>query len=167
MGSPPTGSGQGLWLPTATRRWLGQPWPGGGEQPRSGGAGVQRIRRRVTVWWCGVSALLPGAQQSEGVLKALVEDRVGELPVGQGAGELQCSCHQGEDAERLGACRRRVVRVQAGGDVVDDGQQAVGVGAPGGFRAAAYLVEQGGGRAAVGGVVAVLRRGRLCRVRTG
>jgi hypothetical protein len=37
---------------------------------------------------CGVSALLPGLQQREGVLDALVEDRVGELPVGQGAGEL-------------------------------------------------------------------------------
>jgi hypothetical protein len=29
---------------------------------------------------------------------ALVEDVVGELPVGQGAGELQCPDHQGVDA---------------------------------------------------------------------
>ena len=28
------------------------------------------------------SALLPGAQQREGVLKALLEDLIGELPVG-------------------------------------------------------------------------------------
>ena len=32
--------------------------------------------------WCGVSALLPGIQQREGVLDALLEDLIGELPVG-------------------------------------------------------------------------------------
>jgi hypothetical protein len=32
--------------------------------------------------WCGVSALLPGIQQCEGVLDALLEDLIGELPVG-------------------------------------------------------------------------------------
>ena len=58
----------------------------------------------------------------------------------------------------LHACRGRIVRRQAGGDVVDDGQQAVGVRLPGGVGAAADLVEQGGGRAAVAGVVAVLDR---------
>ena len=108
--------------------------------------------------WCGVSALLPGAQQHQGVLDALLEDLIGELPVGQGAGELQCPGDQGEDAERLHACPLRIVRRQAGGDVVDDGQQAVGVRLPGGVGAAADLVEQGGGRAAVAGVVAVLDR---------
>ena len=65
-------------------------------------------------------------------MKALLEDLIGELPVGQGAGELQCPGHQGEGTERLGACRGRIVRRQAGGDVVDDGQQAVGVCLPGG-----------------------------------
>src|SRR2546426_539994 len=49
----------------------------------------------------------------------------------------------------------RTVRWCGGGDVVNDGQQAVGVGPLDRVRAAAYLVEQGGGRAAVGGVVAV------------
>jgi hypothetical protein len=48
------------------------------------------------------------------------------------------------------------VGVQAGGDVVDDGEQAVGVGALGCVGGAGDLVEQGGGGAAVGGVVAVL-----------
>src|SRR6266702_8957944 len=38
---------------------------------------------------------------------------IGELPVGQGAGELQCPGHQGEDAERLAACRGWVAGCQA------------------------------------------------------
>ena len=38
-----------------------------------------------------MSALLPGAQQREGVLDALVEDLIGELPVGQGAGRAAVS----------------------------------------------------------------------------
>ena len=47
---------------------------------------------------------------------------------------------------------------QAGGDVVDHDKQAVGVRALGGVGGACDLVEQGGGRAAVVGVVAVLDR---------
>jgi hypothetical protein len=88
----------------------------------------------VTAWSCGASALLLGPQEREGVVDALVEDLVGELWVGQGAGELQRPDHHGEDAERLGACRGRIVRCQAGGDVVDDGQQAIGVGLLGQMR---------------------------------
>jgi len=71
---------------------------------------------------------LLGAQEREGVVDALVEDLVGEVSVGQGAGELEGPDHQGEDAEGLGAGRGRIVRRQAGGDVVDQDQQAVGVG---------------------------------------
>lgn len=59
--------------------------------------------RHVTVWGCGTSALLPGVQQCEGVLEALVEDRVGELPVGQSARELQCPAI---GAETLSICTR-------------------------------------------------------------
>src|SRR4051794_1931738 len=44
--------------------------------------------------------LLLGVQQREGVLDALLEDVIRELPVGQDAGELQGADHQGEDAER-------------------------------------------------------------------
>ena len=43
---------------------------------------VPQFRGRVSVWWCGVSVLLGGVQQGEGVAEALVEDLVGELPVG-------------------------------------------------------------------------------------
>ena len=46
------------------------------------GASVPQFRGRVSVWWCGVSVLLGGVQQGEGVAEALVEDLVGELPVG-------------------------------------------------------------------------------------
>jgi hypothetical protein len=37
--------------------------------------------------------LLVGVQQREGVLDALLEDVIGELPVGQDAGELQGADH--------------------------------------------------------------------------
>jgi hypothetical protein len=50
-------------------------------------------------WRCGVSARLRGVQYREGVADALFEDVVGELPVGKGAGELQCPDHHGVDAE--------------------------------------------------------------------
>src|SRR6266567_4382673 len=50
-----------------------------------------------------------GAEQREGALDALFEDHVGELLVGQGAGELQRPDHQGVDAERLYARRLRIV----------------------------------------------------------
>jgi hypothetical protein len=52
---------------------------------------------------CSGSALMLGAQQRECVLDALIEDVVGEPPVGQAAGDLQRPDHQGEDAERLHA----------------------------------------------------------------
>jgi hypothetical protein len=48
----------------------------------SDGARVPRFRGGVSVWWCGVSVLLGGVQQGEGVAEALVEDLVGEFPVG-------------------------------------------------------------------------------------
>jgi len=80
--------------------------------------------------------VLLGVQQREGVLDALLEDVIGQLAVGQGAGELQPGGHQGEDAERLCARRLRIVRGQAGGNVVDDDQQAVGVRALGGVGGA-------------------------------
>ena len=41
--------------------------------------------------------------------------------------ELQRPDHHGEDTERLHACRLRIVWCHAGGDVVDDGQHAVGL----------------------------------------
>ena len=50
------------------------------------------------------SGSLPGAQEREDVLDALRENRVGDLPVGQCAGQLQCADHHREDAERLDAC---------------------------------------------------------------
>ena len=56
---------------------------------------------------------MPGAQEREDVLDALRENRVGNLPVGQCAGQLQCADHHREDAERLDACRLRIVRRQA------------------------------------------------------
>ena len=36
-----------------------------------------------------MSGLLVGPQEREGVVDALFEDRVGEMSVGQGAGQLQ------------------------------------------------------------------------------
>src|SRR4051812_32794407 len=104
------------------------------------------------------SALWDCVQRDESVVDALFEDLVGEFPVGQGTRELQRPDQQGVDAERRGAGRVRVVRGQAGGDVFDEGQQGVGVGPSGGVGAAADLVEQGGGRATVLGVVPVLGR---------
>ena len=92
-------------------------------------------------------------RQRQGVLVALLENLIGELSVGQGAGELsQRPDHHGEDAERLHACRLGIVGCQAGGDVVDDCQHAVGVGPFGCLRAAPDLVEQGGGRQPLSGL---------------
>ena len=76
-----SGNPEGLWLPTATRRWLGRPWPGDGQCHRPDGARVP-LRGRVMVGWCGVLVLLGGVQQGEGVVEALVEDLIGELRVG-------------------------------------------------------------------------------------
>ena len=89
-------------------------------------------------------------------MDALREDFVGAVSIGQGAGQLQCADHQREDVECLDACRLRILRRESGGDVVDDGQQPVGVGLFDGTAAASELVEQGGGRAAIVGMVAVL-----------
>ena len=55
------------------------------------------------------SALRFRAQQHESVLDAFFEDLIGELLVGQGAGELQRPDHHGEDAECLDAGRPRIV----------------------------------------------------------
>src|SRR5207253_1369458 len=85
----------------------------------------------------GASTVMLGAQQREGARDALVKDLIGEFSVGQGAGELQCPGHQGEEAERLEACGRWIIGCQAGGDIVAQCQDAVSVGAPGGVRAAA------------------------------
>jgi hypothetical protein len=58
----------------------------GGSSARSGRCGCGRCRGKPDFMasgrWCGVSALLPGIQQREGVLDALLEDLIGELPVG-------------------------------------------------------------------------------------
>jgi hypothetical protein len=62
-----------------------------------------------------------------------------------------------EDCERVGSSRVGVGRVEARRDVVGGGKQFVGEGLPGGGGAAGDLVEQRGRRAAVGGLVAVLR----------
>ena len=60
----------------------------------------------------GVATLMSDAGLTNGAFYAHFsskEDLVGELLVGQGAGELEGPDHQGEDAERLGACRGRIV----------------------------------------------------------
>lgn len=58
------------------------------------------------------SVLLREVQHGEDVADALFQDVVGELSVGQGAGQLQCPDHQGVGAEGPGACRGRVVGCQ-------------------------------------------------------
>src|SRR5438067_5936929 len=114
--------------------------------------------RRSTARGISASSSMLGAQQSEGVLDALLEDLVGELPIGKGAGDLERPDQQREDAERLHTCPMRVVRRQARSDVVDHYQQAVGVRALCGVRRAPDLVEQRSGWAAAPGVVSVLNR---------
>ena len=58
----------------------------GGSSAKSGRCACGRCRGEPDFMasgrWCGVSALLPGIQQREGVLDALLEDLIGELPVG-------------------------------------------------------------------------------------
>jgi hypothetical protein len=66
-----------------------------------------------------------GAQEREGVGDALLEDIVGELPVSQGAGNLERPDHEGEDAERPDPGGTRVIPRQALGDVIDHAHQAV------------------------------------------
>src|SRR5207247_5774515 len=91
-------------------------------------------------------------------MDALLEDLVGELSIGEGAGDLERPDHQGEDAQGLHTCPIWIVRRQARSDVVDHCQQAVGVRALCGVRRAPDLVEQRSGWAAVLGVVSVLNR---------
>ena len=58
----------------------------GGSSARSGRCGCGRCRGKpdfmASAGGAGLSALLPGIQQREGVLDALLEDLIGELPVG-------------------------------------------------------------------------------------
>ena len=58
---------------------------------------------------CRGSGLMLGVRQHESVLDAFFKDLIGELLVGQGAGELQRPDHHGEDAECLDAGRLRIV----------------------------------------------------------
>jgi hypothetical protein len=60
--------------------------------------------------------------------------------------------HRREDAECLHPSQPRFVRLQAGGDVVDDDHQAVGECRFRALGAAPDLVEERGGRASFGGV---------------
>jgi hypothetical protein len=57
---------------------------------------------------CECSALVLGAQHCDGVLEAVLEDRIGERSVRQGAGDLQRSDHHGEDTERLHLCHLQI-----------------------------------------------------------
>jgi len=67
------------------------------------------------------------------------------------AGQWHRPDHHGVDAEHLRVCRLQIMRRTAKSP--DDRQHAVGVHPFGGVRAAADLVQQGGGRAAVSGIV--------------
>ena len=76
-----------------------------------------------------------GAQQSQSVQDALLEDLVGESPVGQGTGHLERPDHQGEDAERPARVLTRGssgARRAAMSSITR--QQTVGVGALHGVR---------------------------------
>ena len=69
----------------------------------------QRQRGIVRVWrprsiQMRSSARMLNAQKGECVLNALLQDLVGELSVGQCAGDLERPDHQGEHTERLDAC---------------------------------------------------------------
>jgi hypothetical protein len=66
------------------------------------------------------------AEQREGVLDALLEDRVGELPVGKRPRKLNRTNHHGEDGEHLSACRLGIFRRESSGEVVGGSEQAVG-----------------------------------------
>src|SRR6188472_3497161 len=100
-------------------------------------------------------------EQLQGRLRALGEELIGQGAVGQRPGQLQGADQQAQEGERVGSCRVGVVRLQAGGDVVGGGEEFVGedilcAGGP-----ADDLVEQRGGGAAVGALVAVLG-GEVC-----
>ena len=83
---------------------------------------------------------------------------VGELRVGQGAGQLQRAYRHGVQRERLAVRGLRILGSQAAGDFVQDDPGTAGVGVLCSGRAAPDLVEQGGGGASGAGVVPVLRR---------
>ncbi|CAM5296236.1 Putative aminoacrylate hydrolase RutD [Streptomyces purpurascens] len=61
---------------------------------------------------------LPSPHEREGVLDSLLKDLIGELPVGQGAGQLQRPHHHGEEPDGLGPGGPWVLRRQAGGDLL-------------------------------------------------
>src|SRR3954464_15745212 len=67
---------------------------------RVSGRGAASVRQARA----GISVVLSGVYQCEGVADALFEELVGELPVGEGAGELQGSGHHAEEAECLETC---------------------------------------------------------------
>ena len=89
------GVGEREWAPSSTSVAANAP----AHRPA---AGAGQIARRLTAS-VHRSAPMLGAKQRECVLDALLEDVVGELPVGQGAGDLERPDHQGEDTERLQA----------------------------------------------------------------
>src|SRR4051794_16517329 len=75
---------------------------------------------------CDALRMRPGrAQEREGVPDPLLEDFVCQLPVGEGAGDLKCADHQGEDTKRDCARRPGVVGCQSGGRIIDDRQLTV------------------------------------------
>lgn len=93
-----------------------------------------------------------------GVLDSPLEDLVGELAVGEGAGQLQRPHHHGEEPDGSAASGLRIRGRQTGGDLFHDGRRALGVRLLGAVRAAADLVEQCGGGASGAGPVTVLGR---------
>src|SRR5438445_10227507 len=95
-------------------------------------------------------------EQRQGVVNALFEDRVGELPVTKRTRELHRPHQQREQAECLRVCGLRIFRREKACEVVGDVEHAVGVGTLGVVGGSTDLIQQGGGRAAVGGVVPVL-----------
>ena len=102
-------------------------------------------------------ALLAGEERQR-ALDAPLEHLISELSVSKRAGELQRADQQREEAERLPARGLGIAGGQAGGDLVGQSQDPLGVGVPGGIAAAPDLVEQRCGRAAVLQVVPVLDR---------
>ena len=95
-------------------------------------------------------------EQLQGRFHTALEELIGQVAVGQRPGQLQGADQQAEERERVGSRRVGVLRLQAGRDVVGGGEDFVGedilcAGGP-----ADDLVEQRGGGAAVGALVAVL-----------
>src|SRR5215204_5441036 len=102
------------------------------------------------MWSC------PVVEQLQGRLHALGEELIGQGAVGQRPGQLQGADQQAEEGERVGSRRVGVVRLQAGRDVVGGGEEFVGEDILCARGPADDLVEQRGGGAAVGALVAVL-----------